>query len=444
MVDKMNIHGDKFVPIIKVSDQQLGLPKATYILLFFSVLLLFAASGNMLALFGYNYAGEGGNVLEKIHPSTMTLIFSLFALLGYIKGEERLGYSIFRLGVFPYLLICIFSIAYTQIVLGQPVSGLIVSWLTPGLLLILLLQLNNNQIKKLGFLLHGLLLINTLMAIVEYKMGAPLIPSVLIDYTGTGNSLDMSEWGEMRASGLFGHPLASTLICGLFIVANYALICFKKASRLQFFTMMHCILALPLFGGRTSIAMTLLFVVLLSFARLWMELVGRGTNYFNVIKIKISITVIVLSLIVAFQMGMFDQLIDRIQDDNGSAYTRILAMEMLADTSTFELIFGDNFKNLAMRQVAYGTVYGIEIFWVGMILTYGTLLSFGLFYFTWKIIGVIVSKCGQIAYWPIAFFFMSTSSGVGLVVKNTSFSILILLIFCMYYIDKPDELNRKI
>ncbi len=433
MVEKMNLQDSQFVPATSEEYQQQGLPKATYILLFISAFLLLGVSGNILALLGYNYVGDGGNALEKIHPSTITLVFSLLAFLGYPHGEQRLGDSIFRQGAFSYILVCILSIVYAQIVLGLPLSALIVSWLTPGLLLTLLIQLDKNQIKYLKYLLHGLLLINTLMAVVEYKMGAPLIPSVLIDYTGTGEVLDITEWGEWRASGLFGHPLASTLICALYVVASFSLICFQRASRLQYFTMVHCLLALPLFGGRTSIAMALVFLVLMSLVRLWMELVGRGTNYFNVIKIKIVITVAILALIVAFQMGMFDQLIDRIQDDNGSSYTRVLAMQILADASNFELLFGDIYKSLGMRQVAYGTIYGIEIFWVGMILNYGLLISITLFYFTWKIIVLLANKCGPITYWPVAFFFVSTSSGVGLVAKSITLSVLFLLIYCMYF-----------
>jgi hypothetical protein len=433
MVEKMNLQDSQFVPAISTEYQQQGLPKATYILLFISALLLLGVSGNILALLGYNYVGDGGNAIEKIHPSTITLVFSLLAFLAYPNGEQRLGDSIFRQGVFPYLLVCVLSIVYAQIVLGLPLSALIVSWLTPGLLLVLLFQLDKNQIKYLRYLLHGLLLINTLMAIVEYKMGAPLIPSVLIDYTGTGEVLDISEWGEWRASGLFGHPLASTLICALYVVASFSLICFKQASRLQYFTMVHCLLALPLFGGRTSIAMAIVFVALMSMVRFGLELVGKGVNYFNVIKIKIAVTIVVLTIIISFQMGMFDQLIDRIQDDNGSSYTRVLALQILGDASNLELLFGDIYKSLGVRQVAYGTIYGIEIFWVGMVLNYGLLISLTLFYFTWKIIFAISSKTGSIVYWPIAFFFVSSSSGVGLVAKSITFSVLLLLIFCMYF-----------
>ncbi|AZN35367.1 VpsF family polysaccharide biosynthesis protein [Iodobacter ciconiae] len=422
--------------ILCQQEEQQGLPKWPYLLLLFSTLLLLGASGNMLALFGYNYAGEGGNALEKIHPSTITFILSLLAFLAYANGEERLGRSVFRLGVFSYLLVCFLSIIYTQIVLGLPVSGLIVSWLSPGLLLILLLQLNNNQIKYLAYLIHGLLFINTIMAVVEYKMGTPLIPSILIDYTGTGEILDMREWGEWRASGLFGHPLASTLICALYVVTSFSLICFRQATRLQSFTMMHCLLVLPLFGGRTSIAMAFVFIILMSLVRFWLELTGKGRNYFNVIKVKVTIVSFIAILIAAFQLGVFDQLIDRVQDDNGSSYSRILALQMLADASNLELFFGDIHKSLGARQVAYGTIYGVEIFWVGMILTYGALLSFILFYFTWKIIKILISKCGIISYWAIAFFFISISSGVGLVVKSISLSALFLIIYCVYVLDE--------
>lgn len=424
--------------LFEVEEQQ-GLPKWSYILLFISVLLLLGASGNMLALFGYNYAGEGGNALEKIHPSTLTLILALLAFLAYPQGEEKISYSIFKLGVFPYLFVCCISIVYTQAVLGLPVSGLIVSWFTPGLLLVLLLQVNSKQIKYLAYLMHGLLLINTIMAIVEYKTGSPLIPAVLLDYTGTGEVFDMSDWGEMRASGLFGHPLASTLICALYVVASFSLICFKQASRLQYFSMLHCLLAMPLLGGRTSIAMAFVFVGLMSVVRFWQELIGKGSNYFNVIKIKMAITALAAALIAAFQTGMFDQLIDRMEYDNGSGYTRVLAMQMLADVSNLELFLGDIFRTLAFRQVAYGTIYGIEIFWVGMVLTYGLILSFVLFYFTFKILVLIVKKYGLISCWSIVFFFVSTSSGVGLVAKSVTFSLLIVLLFCVYHSDEYDK-----
>ncbi|WP_235943742.1 VpsF family polysaccharide biosynthesis protein [Uliginosibacterium aquaticum] len=408
-----------------------GLPFLPYFLLLLSVALIIGASGNLLALWGYNYAGLGGNPIEKIHPSTFTLIAALLSLLGYRNGAQRLQAGLLQPAIFTSLCCSLLAIVYAQLVLKQPLSGLIVSWLTPVLLLALLLQMNRSQALRLEYLLHALMLVNSIMGVIEFVQGSALVPPVLLDYTGSGAELDVSEWGEWRASGLFGHPLAATLACGLVVVAVYALICFRRASRLQIFTLLHCLAVMPLFGGRTSIFATILFVLLMSLARLWLDFSGKTDNRIDLFKVLCAVFALLCAALWAYQAGMLDPLLERLQDDKGSGQTRFSALEIVADTSWLELFFGDFKGLLPYRQVVFGTIYGIEIFWVGMLLIYGALASVFIFIGCWRALCLCAETYSSLAWWPITFFFFAISSGVGLTVKSTAFSFLMIVFVFM-------------
>ncbi|MDO6386054.1 VpsF family polysaccharide biosynthesis protein [Uliginosibacterium sp. 31-12] len=408
-----------------------GLPGLPERLLLLSALLIIGASGNLLALWGYNYAGEGGNPLEKIHPSTLTLLLAWLSFLAYREGGARLMALLRQPGILIGLCCSVLAIVYAQLVLGQPLSGVVVSWLSPVLLLALLLQLNESQKRRLEYLLYALMLVNTVMGVIEFAQGSALVPPVLLDYTGFGQELDMAEWGEWRASGLFGHPLAATLGCGIFVVTLYTRLCFRRLSLVQGFTLLHCLAVMPLFGGRTSIFATLLFVLLLSSGRVLLEVWGRPRNRIDPLKVMLSLLLLLLLALYAYQAGMFDPLLERMQDDNGSGRTRLAAWEIFLNTPLSEILLGDFRGMLVQRQVIFGTVYGIEVFWLGMLLIYGLVGSALLFASGWRVLRAMAVRVSPLTWWPAAFFLFAISSGVGLTVKSTSFSTLLLVMLLL-------------
>lgn len=425
----MYLHQNTVLSTSRVNER--GLPGIVFGLLFFACFLIIAVSGNVLAMVGLNYAGSGGNPLEKIHPSTFILLLGCAAFLLYTEGLNRLTRAVTHPSVRWGMLCLPIVIVYTQFFLTMPVATIIVSWFTPFFAMVLLNDANAKQLKLLAYLLYALMAVNSLVGVIEFAQGDALIPPVLLDYTGEGGELDMSDWGEWRASGLFGHPLSSTLACGTLAVALFAKLCFTKCTHFESFTLMHTLAAMPVFGGRTSIFVALFCFFLIMGVRVVQDYAGKSTNRINLLGVMLWAIAAVLALMIAYSAGYFEQFIERLNDDNGSALTRLSALDIMWNTPWDEWLLGDFRGLLFARQLSYGTIYGIEIFWVAMLLTYGLIVNLALYVPTMVMLNGSIKSCSLIKFWPVLFFFLAGSSGVGLAAKSTSLSFLILVLFCI-------------
>lgn len=425
----MYLHQNTILSTSRVNDS--GLPGIVFGLLVFACFLIIAVSGNVLALLGLNYVGSGGNPLEKIHPSTFILLLGCAAFLLYTEGLNRLTYAVTHPSVRWAMLCLPIVIIYTQFFLAMPVATLIVSWFTPFFAMALLNGANAKQLKLLAYLFYALMAVNSLVGVIEFAQGDALIPPVLLDYTGEGGEIDMSDWGSWRASGLFGHPLSSTLACGTLAVALFAKLCFAQCTRLESITLIHTLAGMPLFGGRTSIFLALFCFALIMGTRVVQDYAGRPTNRINLLGAMLWAITAVLALMIAYSAGYFEQFIERLSDDNGSALTRLSALDIMWDTPWDEWLLGDFRGLLLARQISYGTIYGIEIFWVAMLLTYGLIINLALYAPTLIMLSGLVKRSALINFWPTLFFFLAGSSGVGLAAKSTSLSFLILVLFCI-------------
>ena len=142
----------------------------------------------------------------------------------------------------------------------------------------------------------------------------------------------------------------------------------------------------------------------------------------------VSLFVTPLVLLVAYDLGLFDNVLARIADDNGSAETRLVALQILFDTPISSILFGDYNKELFQRQITFGTTYGIEIFWVAIVLNWGLIVSLTLFYLLFGISEFFVKYIGYYTIWISIGYYLIVSSGVGLSVKSLLLSQFIVLV----------------
>jgi len=157
---------------------------------------------------------------------------------------------------------------------------------------------------------------------------------------------------------------------------------------------------------------------------------------------SILIITMPLVLLLLLNLGLFDALLSRIDDDNGSAETRLTALYIFFDTSFSELIFGDYNKQLFTRQLLYGTKYGIEIFWLAIVLQFGFIISGFLVYFLFYIIRKIQYSVGHFTLWSSLSFLLAISSGTGLASKTLSLSHFVLIsLFLLYPKSRYQQSN---
>lgn len=416
----------------------LDMPRFSYICLFLAAVSALALSGNLLYLFGIDYATPYGSPLGKIHPASYWASLALFGVVLHAQWRSRLLGDRQLIAPWLFLGATILVLLYTALILGLPLANIVVTWITPAIFLLLLPLLSLPRLRQVGWVLHALLLLNSLIGLYEFASGNAIIPPVLIDYFGTGEAYDMSEWGEWRARGLTGHPLSGTLLNAVVIVHCAATLFFAHANRWHVFALLHCLVSLPAFGGRTSITVTLVFIVLMLGARLMQAILGKkDISIKSLAWAYFSLLFAVIGFYVAYLLGFFDQLIARLADDNGSAATRLTALEILGNTPWSEILFGNFDQKLGQRMLVYGTQYGIEISWVGMILNYGLILSLMLLISLFSALGSVVRYLSlPHAWWAISAYFVAISSGTGLASKELS---LILMLLIVVFLNNEHE-----
>jgi len=137
------------------------------------------------------------------------------------------------------------------------------------------------------------------------------------------------------------------------------------------------------------------------------------------------------AVVIGFEIGLFDQLLERFVNDNGSASARVYMFEVFRDLTWLDIMTGPDQDYVASLLRAQGVNFGIESFWVAFILSYGLLVStvffFGLFAFLYDL--AQASRMG--ALWPILYFFTVCSTSVSLSAKGTDLAILVVMILLL-------------
>lgn len=409
-----------------------GLPKVVFAFLVCTLIMVFSVSGDLLSFVGVNYKMQGGSFLQKIHPATYAVLFSFVSFLIYQNGREKLELLILSRTSIYNLSVCAITLVYTVLVLGAALTPLLVSWITPVLILLLVSNSSFKQKQQLTVIAHCLLFTNSMFGLYEFSSGSAIIPVALVDYS-SGEIFDTEEWEAWRARGLFGHPLTATIVVACVAVCSFARILFSNSCKWDYFAFSHSLLALPAFGGRASIAVAVFFICIMSMVKLFLFLQGEKAKYRNLLASHFILLCLPVLILLVFLSGYLDPLIARIEDDNGSASTRLQAIYIMLDSSWVELLFGDVHQDLFSKQLLYGTPLGIEIFWVGLLLKYGLILSGLLCGVLFFIVKNVVSDQGRLYLWGFSAYFMALSSGTGLTSKTISLSVMVFLPYCFNF-----------
>lgn len=402
------------------------IPSISFYFFLASILSVFLLSGDLLALVGYDFSLEGGSFIYKVHPAFYFIFLGFLVLLLY-KGSFNFLFCLFFLRKnLLVLCLCVFCFIYQAVFLSQPMAPFIVTWLMPILLVFLFDYLSNRQVEIVTKFVLYLIIINSVVALVEYTSGAPVVPRSYFSME-ENELLDISDWDFDRSVAFYGHPLVATLSASVVVVGLYAKSNVESLSFAELFCFCITLLALPAFGGRTAIAVSVVLLIFISLFKLKRIVTGYGISRVNFLLVTMLVFSIPFVLLLLFNLGLFDSLIDRIQDDNGSAETRFTAFYIFFDTSFSELVFGDYNKQLFSRQLLYGTKYGIEIFWLAIILQFGLIISLVLVYLLFFIIRQIYLSVGIFTLWSSLAFLLAISSGTGLASKTLSLSHFVLI-----------------
>lgn len=396
------------------------------------ILGYFLLSPLALEALGFAYNDTGGGPLEKIHPATaFAAVLLALTGIGYRPVLGRVLTTARREpGATALIAATAFLMVYAIVFLRQPFTLLIDTFLAPAIVYLLARQLPVTSLKGLAPLLHIVILANALMGIAEFLFDFRLTPLM-------ASGVEVSDW---RSTAFFGHPLGNASITGAYIIAlatggtrGWPLI-------LQFAAFALAAAGLVVFGGRASLVLTGVILMLIFAVDGFRILRGARFDRQRLVMLTLMAPVAALLVLGLASAGFFDRLAERFIDDDGSASTRIAMFELFKHFDWPELLFKPNLDYLDRLKTFYGLEFGIESFWISFILYFGLIPSLAMFVAIFLYCRDLVRATSPGAVWLLLQFFAVASTSVSLSAKSPLLAQIALLVLIFLTPSRPSKI----
>lgn len=335
------------------------------------VALLFAISGGMLWLVGYNYDGLTGNPATKIHPSTYLLVL-VFAWRACTFGNP-VGYIVAVADRRPAsTLMAVISIMLLVVVVARQrpgMAGMIDTFVAPALLVMMLGEDDEKTFARMQTVVHVIMTVNALLALFEFATKTLIFP-----YRLDG----VVFMADLRSTALQGHPLSNATVTSIYVLA---LLSGSKSLSMPLRLGMiglQCA-ALVAFGGRSAMVLT---IALGGFYLLIQGLRTLRTGRINLLGAALGFILAALVpvvIAVAASYGFFDALLERFVSDSGSANARVEMFDLFNHFELRDLIVGPDIDLIESLRRISGLEQGIENPVIRMILYQGAFFTLLLF-----------------------------------------------------------------
>ena len=335
------------------------------------VALLFAISGGMLWLVGYNYDGLTGNPATKIHPSTYLLVL-VFAWRACTFGNP-VGYMVAVADRRPAsTLMAVISIVLLVVVVARQrpgMAGMVDTFVAPALLVMMLAEDDEKTFARMQTVVHAIMTVNALLALFEFATKTLLFP-----YRLDGEAF----MSDLRSTALQGHPLSNATVTSIYVLALLSgSRSLSMPLRLGLIGLQFA--ALVAFGGRSAMVLT---IVLGGCYLLIQGLRGLRTGRVNLLGAALGLILAALVpvvIAVAAAYGFFDALLERFVSDSGSANARVEMFELFKHFELRDLIVGPDIDLIESLRRISGLEQGIENPIIRMVLYQGAFFTLLLF-----------------------------------------------------------------
>lgn len=362
-----------------------------------------------------------GGALEKIHPSTYLIFFALI----YALSSKDILKPHLTMRAFTRASLVVFAtlIAFAVILSRGPGGGggeqsaLIVTFITPAMLVVLMLYISDNHLKNLAAYIHTFFIINSMIIIFESITNERILP-----YTAGSEVITFDD----RPTALLGHPLVNSLLTGL-----YVFILFTKLIRIGLTPKIFVLCgisfcAMLLVGGRAG----LFFIILVSIAYGVHAMISVKINGYSH-RIFYHVTYLIITLFLSIPLLMMssvtDTVLDRAQNSSKSDATRLAAIEFLMSMSEVEIAIGVPIEERISRQISLNSVHGIELSWIALAANFGApsaaLLIFSLF----KLMITYRKEKDLSSLYALYYYILTTFTSVSISSKTLSTSIFIII-----------------
>jgi len=388
--------------------------------------IFLSVSPFLLENFGWAYGSPGGNLIEKIHPATWVLFavlfFSACARGNPLSALVQAAHA--HAAVMIYAAAVFMLIVQAIVILRQPFTMYIDTFLAPIAAFLLLYRLPEGRGRRLALLIHALFFINAVIGIAEFLFGFRLTPFVI----------EGVEFGaEWRSSALLGHPLSNALMTGCYVLALAVGAGREMPPFIRLSVFAVTALSMAVFGGRAATLILIVFLALLGLKKLLAILGGRRFDLRGIWFLLLAIPVAVIGFSLIYDGGFFDRFLSRIIDDDGSAGTRLAMLHLFQHLSWYDLFVGPDPSHLKTYTTIYGLELGIESFWLAMVMVNGLLVALPFF-------AALLLFCSAVAraakrtpsLWVFASFFAVASASLSLSAKTPDFTILVIMILVLF------------
>jgi hypothetical protein len=397
-----------------------------------TALLLLVLSPLGLLQFGWQYADTGGSPLEKFHPSTFLAAAGVFvaAMAGGNPVSGLLALLARHGRLVPYFAANVVLIVYTSMVLRLPVTLFIETFIGAGLVLLLFQQGDERTARRVALLIHGLLVVNALVGFFEAATQTRLTPLVI-----NGELLT----SEPRSTALLGHPLSNAMVMACYTVV-LALGGGRDLPRaLRPVVFLIALASLVPFGGRAATAVCLLSLAGIAAMKLWQVLRGGRFDTRTVIGVLVAGPLAALGLLVAFEVGLFDTLTNRLFDDEGSAGTRIEMFELFRYLTFNDWLFGPDPGALDTWVRMHGLEYGIESFVVAFVLNYGLVMTVVFFPAFALFLREVIAVSRPGAWLVVVGYLLIALTSISLSTKSPTQSVFVMILTVLMRRDQGDD-----
>ncbi len=404
------------------------------LLLVLAVVALMSLSDYALEFFGIPYISLGGSIIAKIHPSTYLVAAAL--ALAVLANPAPVVYTFDLLarwlGATCLLVACLVSwVLISRYKPDYPASFLIDTLMAASLIVLLFADAGERSRLTVARVVHVIMVVNCLLAITEAVSGWRLFPFVLAGREQT--------W-EYRATALFGHPLIGALITGVYAVILMTVRDVRGLSeRWRAPILPLCMATMPFLGSRHSLAIVSTTAAAVAARGALRFLYGNPVSIRRLLAVMVLVPLGILALAILFQMGLFDNFIDRFMNDKGSAQSRLRLFDLFDGFDLQELLVGQTIVALDTNVRLNGLTEGIENSWAGHLVRYGLAISVVLWFGVAAWFADMLRAAGRGAVLPLVFVFLVISTTTGISAKVTMLTVPAVLILALVARVPEDE-----
>jgi len=387
-----------------------------------AIVVMLTVSDHLLTWVGNHYTMPGGNVLEKLHPSTY-LIYLAFLVLVVPVNPAR--YVAALAGARPALVVYTAAMAglmgYCTWRFGISGAAFInESLMMPAILAMTMYGLPLSWRRRIFLVSIALIMFDAAIGIVEYAMNARLIP-----YFISGKP---QEEPIFRSTALLGHPLKNASVLAMFL-CTFTIIRHHLGLAIVGSTLVT--LSLLAFGSRTAFVLcaavggaAMLVLVLRSF---------RSENFSYPKMLGIAMLMLAAPLAAGMLYLIFGEQ-SRIAQTlfwDTSAESRLLAFQVFDYVTTAELAFGigpEGIERILAHLKQFTTLTDIENAWILLLLNFG-LMCWVLFIlaFGWMLLTLLRGTPAAVKAAALVFMVMASSNN-SLAVKDSGLVLLVVAV----------------